>query len=66
MTRPDWLTAALAKHAPKAERDKQRPARAALQAALRSDKRADRDAAKAEVAAKVEQARTRPAPAKKR
>lgn len=45
-TRPDWLEAALAKHAPKAERDKQRPQRAQLQVTLRSEDPAAREIAK--------------------
>lgn len=60
MTRPDWLTAALERHAPETERAKDRPARARLQSALRSDRKTERDAAKAEVAAR-QPAKTPPA-----
>jgi hypothetical protein len=62
--RPEWLDKALAEHAPESERVKGRAERARLQAALRSDKKADRDAAKAEVAEKTKPAKK--APAKKR
>lgn len=59
--RPDWLDKALAEHVDETDRAKSRKDRARLQAALRSDKKADRDAAVAEVAEKV-----KPKPPKKK
>ena len=55
----DWMDAALAKHVKPAEVAKQKTDRVRLQAALRSDKKADRDAAKAEIAKKVRPAKKR-------
>lgn len=59
MTRPHWLAAALERHAPEAERRKDRSDRARLQAALRSDKKSDREAASAELAGRGRPAKKR-------
>lgn len=48
--RPDWLTAALARHVQPADLDEGRADRARLRAALRSERQADRAAARAELA----------------
>lgn len=59
--RPEWLDDAIKRLAPKTERDKDKADRVRLQAALKSDRKADRDAAMAEVAEKV-----KPKPPKKK
>lgn len=67
MSRPAWLQAALDKHVKPAERAAKAAERGALQAALASQDKAVRDAAKATIADKVEAARPdRTPPAKKR
>ena len=65
MTRPDWLTDALERHAPKTERDKAKNDRARLQAALRSDRKEDRQAAAAELADRIKPGPGRTPPAKR-
>lgn len=60
-SRPDWVDAALAKHVDETERAKSRKDRARLQAALRSDRRTDRDAARTEMLERAKPAKKTPA-----